>query len=101
MGISRYSKNPAERRKEELFDYLQMRCGWYDGVTIGDLTSAGIQWARFACRGTDCWHVGEPFRLDRFSGSMKIASLRWKYVCGECGAKRPHLRLDTTGYLEG
>lgn len=98
MGVSRYSRNPAERRRQELFDHLQTRCGWNDDLTIGELRAAGVVKAHLVCRKFECMHNGDAFDLAKFGGKLLVRRLRWQYVCGRCGTKGPILRLSQEGY---
>jgi hypothetical protein len=92
MGISRYSR--SNRRWEEAFDHLQFRCTIYgDDVTVGDLLAHGIKRAAWTCRSPSCWRRSAPFALDQFGPALRITKLRWKFVCSQCGTKRPMIEL--------
>jgi hypothetical protein len=94
MGVRRYSRDPNLRRWEEMFDHLQFRCTIYgDDVTVGDLTAHGIRKAEWLCRATECWHRSAPFNLDTLGSSLRVTKLRWKFVCSQCGTKRPMIEL--------
>lgn len=98
MGVSRYSSNPTERRRQVQFDHLQDRCRVdYYSPTIGELTEAGIMSAHWECVGIECWHRSESFDLRKFGPKLHVRDLRRNYYCSRCGAWRPRLRLEWNG----
>lgn len=100
MGTSRYSRDPARRKREELFDFLQDRCGWADDrLTVSHLRLAGVKTAHWSCRSPECFHVSESFALEFLPGNMRITELRRRYICGRCKTKRPELKLDVEGFF--
>jgi hypothetical protein len=96
MGVSRYSRDPRERKRQEHFDHLQWRTGIdVYAPTIGELRGAGVEWINAECRNTQCHHRA-PFELDRFPIELTTARLRARLVCTECGTPRPRLILEWT-----
>jgi uncharacterized protein YodC (DUF2158 family) len=96
MGVRRYSQNPVSARREKLFDHLQNRCRWYDGLVVEELRRAGIQKAEWACR--ECWHTGKEFTIWSLPPKARVQDLRRGLYCCKCAAKRPYLKLSTEGY---
>ena len=94
MGVSRYSRDPKERRWQMQFDELQGRCQVdYYSPTISKLIDHGIAQVKWECRNRGCWHSSEAFDLSRFGRNARVRNLWYNYVCSECGTNRPHLRL--------
>lgn len=92
MGVSRYSRDPRERARQEQFDHLQWRCGIdYYAPTVAELRGAGVAWIRAECR--HCHHAA-PFELERLPRLMRTRTLRQRLVCTQCGAARPALILE-------
>ena len=94
-GVSRYSRDPTERRWQQQFDELQGRCQVdVYSPTIGELLDHSITRAQWRCRkwGT-CWHESEPFALGGFRRSVLVDRLRRGFVCSACGTNRPMLHL--------
>lgn len=94
MGVNRYSRDFAVRRRQEFLDHLQQRCrADYDSPSIGELTGAGIKLAEWVCNNYNCYHHSKPFDLERLGAKLLVRTLRRNYVCSRCGANRPQIEL--------
>lgn len=93
-AVSRYSRNPLIRRRQEAFDELQYRVEHdYFAPSMGDLAAAGVTKAKPICRDYACRHEGASLDLTTLPPKMRTHTLRKKLVCTRCGLRRPELEL--------
>jgi hypothetical protein len=99
-AVSRYSRHPLIRRRQEQFDQLQYRVGIdYFAPTMEELAAARVTKAKPICRDYACRHEGATLDLTTLPPKQRTHTLRKRLVCRRCGLRRPELELVWDGGL--